>query len=237
MDLVELKEHINQLIKSLESNDKRYLEGRLKELVSVFPFNEYEYILIYLRDKKLLTFQDYELLRKRYVNTNQYLGLYEISPRVFGQVWGEQHLMEVGDKFKKPDKRLDPKYSGEYDLWFDGIKLEIKACRAINTKKRGALVSKALCYSSQEPFWMNFQQLKPDAAHVFIFIGVWVDQIIYWVMSYREVNECDYLSHQHRGGIEYQIGITNKNVADFDIYRVSRNNLIATIIKKSKPKH
>jgi hypothetical protein len=234
MDLKELKEYLDKLATELESKDKKFLEEKLKDLISVFPFNEYEYILIFFRDKGIITFEEYEKLRENYVNSNKYLSLYGIAPRVFGQIWGEENIRSINSRFKKANKKLDPDYSGHYDIWFDGIKLEVKACRAINTKKRGDLVSKALCYNSKEPFWMNFQQLKPDTCDVFVFIGVWVDQIVYWVMSSKEVKENEYLSHQHEGGIEYQIGITHKNISDFNIYKASRSEITSLIIKKSK---
>lgn len=145
-------------------------------------------------------------------------------------------MIEIDSRFKKPSKILDHKYSGQYDLWFEGIRTEVKACRAINTKKRGALVSKGLRYDSKDPFWMNFQQLKTESCDIFIFIGVWVDRIIYWIMSYREINENEYLSHQHRGGIEYQIGITDKNISEFDRYKVDQKDIISVILKKGKAK-
>ena len=83
---------------------------------------------------------------------------------------------------------------------------------------------------------MNFQQLKPEYCDGFVFMGVWVDQIVYWVMTNREAKESKYISHQHRGGIEYQIGITEKNITDFETYRVSVTNLADTVIQKLKKK-
>ncbi|MBA7585211.1 hypothetical protein ES708_27182 [subsurface metagenome] len=120
---------------------------------------------------------------------------------------------------------------GQYDIWIDGLRVEIKACRAIHTKKRGAIVSKALRYDSKKPFWMNFQQLKPDHCDGFVFIGVWVDQIVYWVMTSKEVKENKRISHQHRGGIEYQIGITDKNIAEFDLYKTPPSKIAETILQ------
>ncbi|MGQ9701480.1 MAG: hypothetical protein ACUVQT_03375 [bacterium] len=75
----------------------------------------------------------------------------------FGEIWGHPHIMDIDNRFKKPNKELDHIYRGQYDLWFEGIKVEVKACRAINTKKRGNLMEKALRYGSNEPFWMNYQ--------------------------------------------------------------------------------
>ncbi len=236
MDLKQLKRYLNKLVADLENKDKKFLEQKLKSLISVFPFNEYEYMLIFLRDRNAITFQEYERLRDQYTDSNKYLGLYGIAPRVFGQIWAEEHLRKTDSRFKKANKKLDPKYSGQYDVWLGGIRLEIKACRAIDTKKRGDIVSKALRFNSNESFWMNFQQLKPDSCDVFVFIGVWVDKIIYWVMSRDDVKSNKYLSHQHRGGIEYQIGITNKNISDFDKYKVAQSNVAATILQKKSQK-
>ena len=81
---------------------------------------------------------------------------------------------------------------------------------------------------------MNFQQIKPDMSDVFIFIGVWVDAIAYWVMSAEEVRTNKYLSHQHRGGIEYQIGITPDNIQKFDLYKVPPQDLVRAVQMKGK---
>ncbi|RLC44166.1 MAG: hypothetical protein DRH57_09415 [Candidatus Cloacimonadota bacterium] len=66
--------------------------------------------------------------------------------------------------------------------------------------------------------------------YVFIFIGVWTDQINYWVLTNSEVKNNKYLSHQHRGGVEYQIGITNKNITEFDCYKQNSSILCDYIL-------
>jgi len=214
----QLREYLDGLVSSLHQADRELLRARLEGLVSVFPFNEYEYILMFLRDRSVITFQDYEVLRDHYVCENRYLNLYGLAPRIFGQIWGEQHLCDIDPRFQKAGRLVDPDYEGQYDLWIEGVRVEVKA---IDTAKKGNLVTKALCFASNRPFWMNFQQLKLDVCAVFIFIGVWVDRIEYWVLSNEQVKQNPYLSHQHRGGIEYQIGITDKNMKDFDAFRVS----------------
>lgn len=235
MYLHELREYLDRLINSLKHEDQKLLEARLKGLVSVFPFNEYEFILTFLVARGVIRFDDYEKLRKNYVSANRYLDLFGLAPRIFGQVWGEKHLMDLDPRFRNP-KSLDPDYQGQYDLWFEGMRVEVKAARAIDTKRRGDLASKALHYDSTAPFWMNFQQLKLDTCDVFVFIGVWVDEIVYWVMSNDEVRVNKYLSHQHRGGIEYQIGVTNSNISEFDIYKAATASLAGVVASKSKSK-
>jgi hypothetical protein len=145
--------------------------------------------------------------------------------------------MDLDNRFQKPNQLLDKDYSGEYDLWLEGAKVEVKAARAIHTKRRGAILSKALRFNSDDPFWMNFQQLKLDTCDVFVFIGVWVDRIVYWVLSSREVKDNPFLSHQHRGGVEYQIGITNRNLKAFGGYQVEPSLVANTIILKGQFKH
>ncbi len=227
----ELREYLNRFVQSLGEQDKVLLDARFQSLVSVFPFNEYEYILMFLRDRSVISFQEYEELRTTYVSANRYLNLFGLAPRIFGQIWGEQHLRDLDSRFKKADKSIDPEHEGQYDLSIEGVRVEVKAARAIDTKKRGDLVSKALRTDSDRPFWMNFQQLKLDICDVFIFIGVWVDAIRYWVLSHHAVKNSPFLSHQHRGGVEYQIGITHKNLAAFDEYLVQPALVADTVVK------
>lgn len=212
--------------------------AHLSGLQSVFPFNEYEYRLMFLLNKKVISFQEYETLRGTYVAANPYLHLFRLSPRVFGEVWAQQHLIDVDARFRKASKTTDEHYSGEYDLSIKNgkrsIKVEVKASRAINTKERGGIEETALYFKSKEPYWMNFQQLKLDVADVFVFIGVWVDAILYWVLTNDDITKHPTRSHQHRGGIEYQIGITNKNSATFKKFLVKPKSLVRVIKRNVK---
>lgn len=232
MDLKELRQHLDSRVDSLVAAERQLAEARVRSLASVFPFNEYEYLLMFLLDRGAISFAEYEKLREDYVSTNRYLDLFGLAPRIFGQVWGEQHLMDLEPRFQKAGKSLDPEFEGQYDLWLDRVRVEVKAARAINTKERGGLVSKALRYESPDPFWMNFQQLKLDTCDVFVFVGVWVDRIKYWVLSRAEVRESKFLSHQHRGGVEYQIGITERNIREFDTFSVEPTEIGRRVFEK-----
>ena len=238
MDIVQLKAHLSTLADSLREQKKMLLRARLEGLISAFPFNEFEYSLMFLLDNKVISFGEYEKLRSDYVSSNKFLELYELAPRIFGEIWAQQHIRDLDKRFLRPQRSLDPSYVGEYDLWIQNVKVEVKACRAINTKKRGSLVSKALAYGSGDPFWMNFQQIKIAACDAFIFVGVWVNEIAYWLLSRDEVKANRYLSHQHRGGIEYQIGITDRNIREFEKYRVQPTEIAEKIllIRPSNPK-
>jgi len=234
MTLDELRTYLDQLSLSLKDDEHNVLKARLNGLVSRFPFNEYEFILMFLRDKEMITFNDYEKLRNKYISTNKYLDLFELAPRIFGQIWGEKHIKDLDNRFEKPNRDLDPQYDGAYDLWIHGFKVEVKACRGYDKDKSGSLVSRALHFGSSKHFWMNFQQLKPDSCDVMTFIGVWTDKIVYWVLSSNEAKSNPFISHQHRGGIEYQIGITEKNINQFERYKVEATELGDRVIQKGK---
>lgn len=232
----DLDKELDSWVKSLAQDDKELLIAQLASLKSIYPFNEYEYRLMFLLNKAVIAFADYEALRDSYVNSNPYLHLYSISPRVFGEIWAQEHLTDLDSKFKKPSKKTDIKFKGEYDLYLEDksgiIKVEVKASRAINTKVRGSLETKALSLKSKEPYWMNYQQIKLGMADVFVFIGVWVDKVLYWVLTNEEIDQHPLRSHQHRGGVEYQIGITHKNIKSFKEFAVDSKKLASVIRSK-----
>lgn len=234
MDLNELKDRIASIAEKLETEDRDLFGLRLKSLSSVFPFNEYEYALMFLLDRQAIDFQQYETLRDDYVSTNKYLDLYELAPRTFGQTWAHAHIIDLDPRFKRPSRSFDPDYEGQYHLWIEGAKIEVKAARATDAEKSESLVSKGLKYGSDRSFWMNFQQIKLNTCDAFVFIGVWVDQIIYWLLSNEQVRSSQFLSHQHRGGVEYQIGITDANLRAFDQYRVEPSEIGQRVIDSMK---
>lgn len=234
MDQAELRSYLKRLSDSLDIGNREMLQARLESLASVFPFNEYEYIITFLVDRNVISFTEYEALRDNYVSANRYLDLFSLAPRTFGQGWGESHLLDLDEKFQKADKNLDPDYEGQYDLWIEDIRVEVKTARAIDNSRSGAMASRALHWGTEAPFWMNYQQIKLDMCDVFVFIGVWVDRIVYWVMSNDEIKHNAYLSHQHRGGIEYQIGIRDGNIQEFDEYRVEASALAQMTITKAR---
>ena len=116
-------------------------------------------------------------------------------------------------------------------MWIENVRVEVKASRAIDKTKHARLVSKALRSDSDRPFWMNYQQIKLGVCDVFVFLGVWIDRIAYWIMSRTSVEKNQYLSHQHRGGVEYQIGITDKNISAFDRYRIPAKDVADAVIR------
>lgn len=125
-------------------------------------------------------------------------------------------------------KKLDPAYSGEYDLWLDGIKIEVKASRAVDSDSDEPLCMKALSRDTTKNFLMNFQQLKPQCCDVFIWVAVFRDQIVLWIMSSKELLENpSYSKGQHRGntGNEGQLHINQENVGHLTQFELHDDNL------------
>lgn len=210
----------------------------LDSLYSVYPFNKFEYIISNLIAGGVMTLDDYLTVRSDYINRNRYLYLYELAPRTFGETWGQRHLMELVPEFAVPQRRLDPTFSGEYDLWLDGIKVEVKASRAVRRQAGDNLAEKALPRGTTEQFDMNFQQLKPDCCDVFVWIAVWRDQIDYWIIPSDAVKSNPHFSNQHRASrltdagdvVEGQIHIKKANYHDFEPYRARPDEIRQRIL-------
>lgn len=157
------------------------------------------------------------------------------SPNIWGDV-GAKTFERNRSELQRPDKATDPNYTGEYDFWYNNIKIEVKASRAVKRQSGGRLIEKALSIEDNASFDMNFQQLKPDCCDVFVWIGVWKDCIKYWVLSNEEVRSNKYFSKgQHRGNKqkEGQLWIKNSNIDDFNPYAVDVRHILDKIIEKS----
>lgn len=229
MDLRDLEKRIEHYVSQLDEPTRLELEQRLAELTHAFPFSDFEYKLMYLQHAGALTFNTYEDLRSIYMATNPNLRLFEKDPRQFGEDWGRTHLMELHPELVRPTNALDPGFDGQHDLRLGSLRIGVKSARAIDAEAEGTLVAKALRHGVDRPFWMNFSQLELDSCDVFVFIGVWVDVFFYWVLSSEEAGHNKYLSHMHRGGIEYQIGINNANIDEFNDLLVSPAELLVRI--------
>jgi len=195
---------------------------------AIFPFNEYEYIICGLIEKGGLTYHDYIDIRTQYISENPNLWIFEISaPRGFGEKFAQTYVQGKCDMLKKPSKKIDPSFSGEYDLWLDGIKIEVKASRAVDKNSDEPLYIKALSRNTQKPFLMNFQQLKPQYCDVFIWVAVFRDQIVLWIIGSQDVLDHQlYSPSQHRGnkGNEGQIHIKQENIHMFSEFELSNQD-------------
>ena len=226
-----LRAELDDLVATLPNAEA--FRASLDTLISVYPFNEYEYIIAALFAANKLTHDEYIELRDAYISRNMFLYIFEIgAPRGFGEAWAQGHLKELVPELQKPSKKLDPSYSGEYDFLLDGrIKIEVKASRAVDFDSDEPLYVKALASDSTKRFDMNFQQVKPACCDVFVWIGVWRDVIRHWVLASKEMASNRYYSTgQHRGNIgEGQLHLKHDNIGEFSGYEAQSNSLAAAI--------
>ena len=116
----------------------------------------------------------------------------------------------------------------EYDLWLDGITIEVKASRAVDSDSDEPLYMKALSRQTKKRFLMNFQQLKPQCCDVFIWVAVFRDEIVLWIMNSDEVlSNPLYSKGQHRGnkGNEGQLHVKHDNVHLLDEFELKDDNI------------
>ncbi|NUN07219.1 MAG: hypothetical protein HUU57_15845 [Bdellovibrio sp.] len=237
MELTELKDRI---IKSFNGPEE-HLHAVLQIVAadrSIYPFNEYEHLISSLINTGGLTYQQYLEIRSEYISENPNLWIFEISaPRGFGEGFAQTYVQGKCSKLKKASKKLDPNFAGEYDLWLDGIKIEVKASRAVDSDIEAPLYVRALSRNTKKNFLMNFQQLKPQCCDVFVWVAVFRDEIVLWVINTNTVKEHGLYTdgqHRHNYGNEGQLHINQSNIDQFNIYQLKDNNIEQAIIDAAK---
>ncbi|MBL4616478.1 MAG: hypothetical protein JKY46_02200 [Robiginitomaculum sp.] len=229
MELSELK---NRICKSFDGSTEDLT--RVLEMVdddqSIFPFNEYEHLICNLIELGGMTYVQYMEIRSEYIRANPNLWIFEMSsPRGFGEGFAQTYVNGMCAQISKPSKEIDPTFSNEYDLCLDSIKIEVKASRAVDSESKEPLYIKALSRNTDKQFLMNFQQLKPQYCDIFIWVAVFRDQIVIWVLSSKEVASHQLFSGgQHRGN-EGQLHIKHDNIHMFDKFELKNGDLGAAI--------
>jgi hypothetical protein len=238
MELSDLKSSIIDRYKG-SPVDLEQILALVDEDQSVFPFNEYEHLITRLIDTKGLSFADYLNLREDYIRANPNLWIFEISsPRGFGEGFAQTYVKGLCDELQDPSRKIDPQYTGQYDFWLNNIKIEVKASRVVNSSSNEPLYMKALASNTHQPFNMNFQQLKPNCCDVFIWIAVFRDKILTWVINAKTVAQHPlYSKGQHRGnsGNEGQLHITENNIRLFDQFLLGSRSLKQAILEEISP--
>ncbi|AQQ72019.1 hypothetical protein SMSP2_02398 [Limihaloglobus sulfuriphilus] len=239
MELTELKDKIISSFTGSEKDLHQVLD-LVEEDQAIFPFNEFKHLICNLLHKGGLSYDKYVEIRTEYISENPNLWIFEISaPRGFGEKFAQTYVQGKCSKLKKPSKKLDKNYSGEYDLWLDGITIEVKASRAVDSDSEEPLYMKALSRNTDKRFLMNFQQLKPQCCDVFIWVAVFRDQIVIWIMNSDEVTSNPLFSKgQHRGNIgkEGQLHIKHDNIQQLDKYELKDDDIESAIRKAAARK-
>jgi len=232
MELLELRDRIISAFTG-SASDLEEILLLVEQDQAIFPFNEYEHLVCNLMEKGGLTYEQYIEIRTEYISENPNLWIFEISaPRGFGERFAQTYIQGKCSKLKKPNKKLDQDYAGQYDLWLDGIRIEVKASRAVDSDSEEPLYVKALSRNTKKRFLMNFQQLKPQCCDVFIWVAVFRNEIVLWVMNSQEVqNNPLYSPGQHRGnkGNEGQLHIKHDNIHLLSAYELRDDNLESAI--------
>lgn len=235
-------------LERLEQNTKgdKSIIKTIKKEKSLFPFSAESSMLTYFLSIGEISFTRYSQLNTEYAQRNKYLDLFDMAPRTYGQTWGEQHIRSLFPEFTKATKENlveeYPDFDGEFDLWIDGIRVEVKACRANFEKGKGSLTSRAYLHSEAKTagFKYHYQQLKPSCCDVFIWIGTCRDELIYWVITSDELRSTGKLGPQHRNentkvdGVEVfegQVFMTEEELAP---YRVEEKDILTIVKQKGK---
>ena len=233
---------VNQKINQLDQTTELCRELRQclsSDIPPSYPFNKFEYVISTLLATNNMTQAEYLNLRSGYLQRNPHLTIYEIrEPRYFGETWAYSHLREMVPELVRPSTAYDPKYSGQYDLWYQDIRIEVKASRAVKSERDSIYIQNALRSDSDARFAMNFQQIKPDCCDVLVLIAVWLDKIRYWVLSSDEVRNNRYYSpKQHRGNTgEGQLWLRNSNIDLFAEFEVGVCEILKKIVEKGSQK-
>lgn len=238
-------DYVKNLLKIIEEYEhKLNLEQefeRLKENDRTPPFSYELDCLSLLLSKNYITFEELIKIENDYSKNNKYLNLYALSPRTFGESWGENHILSLFSEFKKESIENNPNFDGEYDLIINNIKVEVKACRANANRGDNSLTSRAYSHEEarKEKFKYHFQQLKPSCCDVFIWIGVCKDELLYWILTSDELKKTHKLNPQHRNentgkGAEIFEGQVFMTEEDLEIFKTEEKNILKTVLCKGK---
>jgi len=86
-----LRKQLDDLVAALP--DAASVRARVDEVYSVYPFNEFEYVIATLLGRDALSIDQYYEMRDSYMERNAFLYIFEISaPRTFGDAWAQGHL-------------------------------------------------------------------------------------------------------------------------------------------------
>lgn len=238
----ELNSAIDNLLHN--TNGSAEVIESIKAEKTLYPFSTANKLLTYFLSLGELSYEEFSTLSTSYSQRNKYLDLYDMAPRTYGQTWGEQHIRSLFPQFIKATKENVsseyPSFDGEFDLWLNGIRIEVKACRANYEKGKGNLASRAYLHSEAKAagFKYHYQQLKPSCCDVFIWIGTCRDELIYWVLSSQELLNTGKLGSQHRNentGVagaevfEGQVFMTEEELAPF---LVEEKDILKTVLQK-----
>ena len=110
-----LKARLLELVAELDQLTSSDILQRLDDLVSVYPFNEYEFLISSLMGYEKISLDDYHELREEYLARNIFLYVFEISApkgiNALGIVTHHHDILLNASGFKLDDWVCDMKRS------------------------------------------------------------------------------------------------------------------------------
>lgn len=107
-----------EILTPLPEEEKQQFENP-EELVAVYLFNKYEYVLATFLSSGKIDKEKYLQVRNEYISRNKYLALFDISaPRNFGETWAQNFLQEKVPEIMSPTKKNDSNYSGAFEKYW-----------------------------------------------------------------------------------------------------------------------
>ena len=71
---------------------------------ALYPFSVEGQLLEYFLSIGEISYSQYDQMKTDYIQRNQYLELFDMAPRTYGQTWGEQHIRSLFPQFLKATK-------------------------------------------------------------------------------------------------------------------------------------
>lgn len=226
--------------------NKKDIIDKITNLKEIYPFSQEEQMISFLLSNHYLSYYEYEELYISYLGRNKFLDLFDMAPRTFGETWGEKHILSLFPQFEKATKEnmqyLYPDFDGEFDLWYEGIRIEVKACRANKSNGGGSLSGRAYMHheANSSGFKYHYQQLKPSCCDVFIWIGTCRDELLYWVLTSDELKKTGKLGSQHRNentgidGIDVFEGQVFMTEDELKPFLVDEKDVLKAVVAKGK---
>lgn len=98
----QLREKIEELLCNSKCT-KEEISSIMREK-ALYPFSRESRILAYLMSLGEITYDEYAKLDEDYCNRNQFLELFDMAPRTYGQTWGEEYIRKLFPQFIKATK-------------------------------------------------------------------------------------------------------------------------------------
>ena len=215
---------INKISDNLDNSRLKHTQ---KELGDLLDKDEVALSILYYQN--IITKDEINDIMKDDRNNKKYLDFYR--QRRGSGYYAEKYLIS-NFSFKKPSKSLDPNMSpSQYDLWLDGIKIEVKATTIFEKEK---IVSKnepleiRAAHSSSNT-WNNgvFAKIYPEKSDVIIFMVIFRNEILYYVLPSKELYNLSELKSYL--GDSFIITVNNKFLEKIKKYEANENNLVEKV--------